>query len=321
MSLSLKKYGLVALAGMLGLGVFGVTAPAQAATTNAQIEMFHATCSNFSVDLMLSGVNNDQDGWDRFQFRVVDGEGKVLYLENTARQTGIANRATVANLSYAVEDGKRLAPRENPIRFQIVDTDILQRPVNVIAERAFDSLCLRKGAADVDGLAGLLPQGVKGFISKATPLYTMPNGPALPLRAEVGREFTAIYQTQDGAWLALYTGGENFVWVRSTDMDIDRGTLRVVPDRVDASQQVSGAPIPGAPVATALVRFRSNFRQGPSTRFARIRTLPFGVTVPVYGRNTLGSWIFVSYEGVGGWVSARLIQLDGVRITDLPIVG
>jgi uncharacterized protein YraI len=81
------------------------------------------------------------------------------------------------------------------------------------------------------------------------------------------------------------------------------------------------SPEPPSPVtatATTTVRIRS----GPDVSFEQIGLLPLDAEVPVTGKNTDGSWLFIEYEGAQGWAAGWLMlingDLDGVPILDMP---
>lgn len=288
-------------------------APAQAAIA-ANIRDFHATCSAFSVRFDLSGATDDINGYDLVRYVVTDGTGKVLYEETSARQTNTTASGSVTALPYA-----SATPTENPIRFSIIDVSTTGKPVSTIARMETNSSCFAP-VSRADYLFSLLPQGVKGSTRAATALYGTPNGAPLGLTVEGQREFTGIYRTTDNTWVALYVGGENLVWVRAGDMDINVGGLQVLPTRIDRSQQVTGAVIPGPAVATARLNYTLNFRAAPSLSGRRLGRVPFRSVVAVYGRSANSGWILIQYNGVAGWIASRYVTLD-VPLRELPVVG
>ncbi len=291
------------------------SAPSTAANVPL-IERFHATCSHFSVKFTMQGYTNDANGFDRLRYEVRDGLGALLYSEDSVRMVNAIETANVVNLPYALA-----TPAQNPITFRILDTDFMARTVGVLAETRADSACLAP-ISRAEYFASLLPQGVKGFTRTETALYSTPNGAPIGLRLAAGREFTGIYRTADGTWVALYVGGENLVWVRAGDMDMPINGLLHEPTRIDRSQQVTGAVVPGLPLGSVTARFTVNLRAAPTTASARIGRVPWQATVPVYGRSANSGWILVNYNGVAGWVAARFFTFnDGLRLASLPIVG
>jgi hypothetical protein len=310
----MKKAFLLVMAAALAFAMLP-TMPSQAAVVPL-IERFHATCSHFSVQFTMQGYTNDANGFDRVRYDVLDGRGTLLYSEDSVRMVGAVQTASVVNLPYALA-----MPTQNPIIFRIVDTDFMQRPVGVLAEQRVQSACLAP-ISRAEYFASLLPQGVKGFTRTETALHGTPNGAPIGITLPANREFTGIYRTIDGNWIALYVGGENLVWVRAEDMDMPINGLMFEPQRIDRSQQVTGAVVPSVPLGSVTARFTVNFRTGPSINAQRIGRVPWRATVAVYGRSADNGWILVNFNGVFGWVAARFFTFnDGLRLADLPIVG
>jgi hypothetical protein len=293
--------------------------PARAANV-ATINAFHATCRSFSVDVAVTGVTDDSAGFDRFRYLITDGSGNRLYQEDSARQVGVTDRAVVVDLPYTADPASVGNPARNPIQFSVIDLDAFDKPVATLQQITINGACpVSKTSAD--SLAALLPSGVKGNMLTNTTLYTMPGGEPLSLSVPRGREFTALYRSADNAWVALYVGGENLVWVPAGSIDLDLLALTIMPNRIDRSQQVTGAVIPSIPVATARMNYTLNFRVGPSIWAARIGRIPWKAIVPVYGRSANAAWVFVTYNGIGGWVSSWYIRLIGATLYSLPVVG
>ncbi len=289
--------------------------PSQAAVVPV-VEHFHATCSHFSVQFTMQGYTDDANGFDRVRYDVLDGRGTLLYSEDSVRMVGAVQTAGVVGLPYQLA-----MPTQNPIIFRIVDTDFMQRPVGVLAEQRVQSACLAP-ISRAEYFASLLPQGVKGFTRTETALHGTPNGAPIGITLPANREFTGIYRTIDGSWIALYVGGENLVWVRAEDMDMPISGLLFEPSRIDRSQQVTAAVVPGVPLGSVTARFTVNFRAGPSISAQRIGRVPWRATVAVYGRSADSGWILVNFNGVFGWVAARFFTFnDGLRLSSLPIVG
>ncbi len=279
------------------------------------IERFHATCSHFSVQFTMQGYTDDANGFDRLRYEVLDGRGTLLYSEDSVRMVGALQTASVVGLPYSLA-----MPAQNPITFRIVDTDFMQRPVGILAEKRVESACFAP-ISRAEYFASLLPQGVKGFTRTETALHGTPNGAPIGIVLPANREFTGIYRTVDGNWIALYVGGENLVWVRAEDMDMPISGLLYEPARIDRSQQVTGAVVPSVPLGSVTARFTVNFRSGPSITAQRIGRVPWRATVAVYGRSADSGWILVNFNGVFGWVAARFFTFNDVRLVDLPIVG
>lgn len=50
-----------------------------------------------------------------------------------------------------------------------------------------------------------------------------------------------------------------------------------------------------------------NIRSGPGTVYPTIGALPLGVSASVGGKNTDGSWWYINYSGLAGWVSGSVV--------------
>src|SRR5215510_8176291 len=79
-------------------GLLPMATPAHAAT--AAIGQLYASCGQFSVDVAVSGVNNDGNNFDKFRYQLTDATGKVLYIEDASRQVGTTAGSLVLNLNY-----------------------------------------------------------------------------------------------------------------------------------------------------------------------------------------------------------------------------
>ena len=297
----------------------GLVPATQASAANmVDLRGFVASCNYFSVDVSVTGVTDDQESWDRFRYQVVDSANQVLFTEDSARRVGITDRAWVIDMPYSADVENIVAP----IRFQVIDTDMLARPIRTVTERIADSACLTGNAARANRLEELLPNGVKGTMKAASTLYTVPNGAVLNLTVEKGREFTAIYVSPDRVWTAIYVGGDNLVWVRSIDIDLGSGVTNLVspPVTLDPSQQVSSVVVPGVPVSSARALYTVRVRQGPGTNFATVGRIRVSSIVAVYGRTADSNWILVSLNGIAGWSASRFYSLVEVPLRNLPIL-
>ena len=80
---------------------------------------------------------------------------------------------------------------------------------------------------------------------------------------------------------------------------------------------------PSAGLPTAVVNTESlNLRLGPNTGYAVVTRLSRGWAVRVQGRNAEGTWLRVTAPGgEEGWVAAEFVTLQGVGLSDLPVVG
>jgi hypothetical protein len=62
---------------------------------------------------------------------------------------------------------------------------------------------------------------------------------------------------------------------------------------------------------TATTHFNLNFRPIPTINSTPMAVIPAGTTVDVNGRNLAGDWLFVSYEGLQGWIAGWLTAVSG----------
>jgi hypothetical protein len=88
-----------------------------------------------------------------------------------------------------------------------------------------------------------------------------------------------------------------------------------------ANPETAPAP-PAAPSGgiSALTGGQVNFRGGAGTGFEILQTLNSGITVPLIGRNTDGSWLLSVVNGQQGWLFRELVQVSG-DVNSLPVIG
>ncbi len=290
--------------------------PVRAAS--ATINRFYATCSFFSVDVAVSGVTDDGGGFDRMRYVVTDGSGATLYQEDSARQVNVTEDAVAINLPYSTNS----QPVKNPITFTVVDLDVFNQPVRAIQTITYDAPCLTpSGAALAPDDFSTLPN-VKSKTTSTTTLYYGPGANmATNLTAPAGSELSAVYRSADSQWIGVLVSPRNMVWVPAQSINVDAFVLPIQPQRIDPSQNVTGAVIPSAPVTNGFLFFTLRVRAAPSLRAQTVGFIPFNKTVPVYGRSADGNWLAVSYGNLRGWIAARYVRLTGVSRLSLPVVG
>src|SRR5688500_7444059 len=93
-----------------------VSVPRAKATSTA-IGSFYGGCNSFSVDVAVTGSQDNGGGMDRFRFTVTDGSNNVLYTEDASVKVGTTVGSQAVNLLYT-----RFAST-NPIRFAVVELD------------------------------------------------------------------------------------------------------------------------------------------------------------------------------------------------------
>jgi uncharacterized protein YraI len=71
---------------------------------------------------------------------------------------------------------------------------------------------------------------------------------------------------------------------------------------------------------TARVKNTVSIRNGPSTTYGIVGTVPKGATVPAVGRNDDNTWVQVEYANLTGWIDVQFLQVTG-DITVLAVAG
>lgn len=59
-------------------------------------------------------------------------------------------------------------------------------------------------------------------------------------------------------------------------------------------------------------------REGPSTGYQQIGSLPAGTSAPVLGRDALSYWAYIDHDGTRGWVAAWLADVSG-DLSSVPV--
>jgi uncharacterized protein YraI len=81
----------------------------------------------------------------------------------------------------------------------------------------------------------------------------------------------------------------------------------------------AGPPEQGGAV-TARMGSNVVMRSGPGREFDDIGSIPYDTVVPVSGRNSVATWLYVTYNGQQGWIAAWLTflsdSLSTVPVTD-----
>ncbi len=85
------------------------------------------------------------------------------------------------------------------------------------------------------------------------------------------------------------------------------------------TQPPAPAPSPSGGV-TATASMTLNIRSGPGISNSIISYLPSGATATVTGRAPDSQWIYITYNGVQGWVAGWLCSISG-DLNSVPIVG
>ncbi len=315
-----KNWLKVAVALILVAAVFPAVSPAHAAT--AAIGASYAGCGNFSVDVAVSGNNNDGNNVDKFRYLISDGNGKKLYQEDATRPINTTQGSLVVNLSYDADGVADGGPGKNPITFSVIDLDGNNNPVATLQSVTYQAPCLAvSGIANRSGVFKP-PKNVIGTITADTPLYQGPNSGPLNLAARVGANHQVVYRTPDSAWVAIFVGGNDLVWIPASTISADLNSVAVQPTRIDLSSLVGsgGSSVPAGGVTARVLVTALRLRAGPSTATQILTVIPFNTVVPVLGRNARSTYVKVDFNGTVGWISVFFVRITGARVATLPVV-
>lgn len=308
------------LALVLAVVTLYTAAPAQAVST--AIGVFYADCARFSVDVAVTGTTDDGGGFDKFRYVVLDGSGKVLYLEDASRRVGVTAGSLVINFNYT--GGQ---PAANPIRFQVQDLDGNNNVTAVLKEQSYDAKCRPASGTASSNRDFRPPNFLFATILTTTPLYSGPGRDRLSLNVEAGKVHIAVYRSLDSQWIAIDVGGNDLVWVPVTAVQVELARLGPPPTRIDLANPaiptapgVPGGTIPSPTGVTALTTVLLRFRTLPTTASEIIDRIPPDTEVPVLGSSFNRRWIKVIYNGVPGWVSASFVLLSSGTVRQLPVV-
>ena len=58
-----------------------------------------------------------------------------------------------------------------------------------------------------------------------------------------------------------------------------------------------------------------NIRSGPGTVYSKVGALPLGATASVAGKNSAGTWWYINYSSVTGWVSGSVVTASCIPAT------
>ena len=138
------------------------------------------------------------------------------------------------------------------------------------------------------------------------------NGNVL-VRINQGETYPIVGRTSDSSWWQLQIDANTMGWA-SAEFIRSANTANV-----PITSQVARPNV--TPTAyTLVVTDITNIRSGPSTRTAILGEIPQGRTAQIVGRNSAGTWYYVLYNGVVGWVSSTLVELQqGVTLDQIPI--
>ena len=96
----MRRTILLKLAGIFLLAFAALPATLSVHAASTAIGLFYGGCGNFSVDLAVTGTEDDGSGLDKIRFNVTDGAGTLLYQEDQTIPVGHTVGSQVYNLAY-----------------------------------------------------------------------------------------------------------------------------------------------------------------------------------------------------------------------------
>jgi uncharacterized protein YraI len=131
-------------------------------------------------------------------------------------------------------------------------------------------------------------------------------------RIRRGETYAIVGRNADSSWWQVNVNG-TIGWVFG----------RFVNTANTASVPITDASFVAAPPSTGIigtVNTTAIVRGQPGNRFAFLALLRNGDTVEIVGRNANGTWLQVKFDGVVGWISANLVNMDSfVSVNQLPV--
>ncbi|MCI0710393.1 MAG: SH3 domain-containing protein [Chloroflexi bacterium] len=188
-------------------------------------------------------------------------------------------------------------------------------------------MALAAAAQDDDGIVYPAPQYATDetlavVVYPRVNLRTLPGlDGAVADIAILGDRFPVDGISEDGRWYLVQANGGQ-AWISSGSVIVTHPErigevgLELSPEqRASIDAQVALAQ------STLGVRGNLNLRSGPGTGYSLVGRVPQTGRVFVQGRNTYGTWIYVNYNGVQGWVSGLLLAYPpGFLLDSIPVV-
>ncbi len=278
--------------------------PHPAFAVSTQIKAFYASCNNFSVDVDVNGVTNDNNQIDLFRYVITDAAGNRLFQEDASRSVGAYSGNIAINIPYQ-------KPVQNPITFAVIDTDANRKETKTLRTMSYDASCLSpSGKATRSGGFGA-PTSFKVFAVADSPLYDQPNGkPIDGATSPTGHGWIGIYRTPDSEWTAVYTGSPQVAWLPSRTLNDRVKLLPVRPSIIENNaQDITITPLDDV-----------NIRVKPSESAESIARAASGEIFRVQGRSKDSQWVRIKYVNGTGWISARFACIMNGEVSNLPVV-
>ncbi len=118
-------------------------------------------------------------------------------------------------------------------------------------------------------------------------------------------------------WLGRIAGDINSLPVIGASAPDDQGSTPPTPTPAPGSPPVD-LPVDALVEGVTLNTLR--MRTGPDTSYPQVETVPYNITIPVYGRSDDSQWLYIEYSGQRGWVAGWHVSLNG-SVNDLPAIA
>ncbi len=119
--------------------------------------------------------------------------------------------------------------------------------------------------------------------------------------------------TSDGKWYLIQLKDGRSGWVSERYIYRTENNPVVIID-VASSTENTTPNIEVTGIATSELKIRSAPRTGE-----QLGLIPLDGRFRILGRNSSGSWFYVSFDGIEGWAYSPFIRLTNGRVMDLPI--
>jgi hypothetical protein len=126
--------------------------------------------------------------------------------------------------------------------------------------------------------------------------------------------FTVEYYEASGFAFVEY----NLVLLGGTTI----GSLYTLSGSAGSASAASNAPVPPPTGYNITAGDALNIRSGPDVSFERVGKMPYKAQAAILGRDSTTTWWQIDYNGIVGWVSARIGRIEpGANINSIPITG
>jgi hypothetical protein len=122
----------------------------------------------------------------------------------------------------------------------------------------------------------------------------------------------------DGLWFEVRRLGRmtNLGWIFNEMLEWEFSPTQL--PLTDLTSGLVGIPVESDPGFAAFALENLNIRRLPLLQSERLGLVPISVTVPVFERNQDGSWLFINYLGVEGWINGYGVS-PILNVLDIPM--